>query len=294
MKRLVWIGLLLLIVASGMGQRHVVEFGGRVAGAAWLTDGPLSARPGVQVGVDGRYRYLRRVDRSFWIGPELGLSLGYTAAAWQLPDYHESYRNYDYYSEPMDYAITASSYREHQRHLQLEIPLLLAVRTDFGLRMALGVKGMMTASRQRELDIRDPYVRTFYPDFEVMVYDEMITGRVGREAHHRGAGTVPVFSAMVTAELGYEWNLPYRRGAIGVSVYADYGLWSSYRGVPQAQRLIDISPIVDRDYPVPTVRTHYLSDTYVSQMNYLSVGLRLFYAIPYDQPGCWPCMLLRR
>lgn len=286
--------LLLSIPFSAYAVRHTVQVGGRFGTAMWLTDGLTGDSPGWVGGIDVNYLCQGRTSTGLLVGMKTGLGIGYSMAPTTWRNYREQYTNIDYYSEPMDYTITAAKYKEVHRQLQLELPLMVQIHTLRGWTFSLGPKVQTTFARQRRLEIVDPYVLTYYPDFEVNVYNELVTGRLSERHTHSGAGVTPTLTALLSAEVGYEWFVPYSDHRFGILAYVDYGLWSNYRNNPSGSRLVDIAPILNRDYPVPDITTHYLTDTYVSRMSYLSAGIRFYYTISYeDIRSCYSCRLLR-
>lgn len=289
MKRFWFIAVLMLTCSINlMAQRDVVQWGARVGMDMWLTNRPTVVTPGPIGGLDMSYSFLREVDRNKYLGVRIGAGIAYGMSGHSIKPYREEYTNVDYYAESMDYTITADRYSEWHRNLQAEVPLMLDFQTTDGFCFAIGIKGMMTLLQQRQIRIRNPYVLTYYPDFEVPIYNELVTGKLTDQNEHSGRGVLPRFNALVSADFGYEWKLPYTKSRLGLHAYIDYSVWGNYSNNPVAQRLIDIAPITNIVYPVPNITTNYLTDTYSQHLNYMSVGLRLTYSFVHDRK-CFPC-----
>jgi len=92
---------------------------------------------------------------------------------------------------------------------------------------------------------------------------------------------------MVSAEIGYEWQIgnPYHRFKeqyVGLQLYANYGVWSwtEHSDAP----FLSVSAITGATSN-PQITTQSISST-ASQLNNLSIGLRLYYTIQtVDYPG---------
>lgn len=287
MKRTLIIVLGLLAATWLPAQYHVLELGGSLGTEAWLAGKDIQSHPGFTGAIDANYLYLAHTRSGVFIGPKLGVQLRYGGSMLSRTPYKEQYTNVDYYVEDMDYTITASRYEERSRALMLQVPLMLAIHTN-GWTIGVGAKGMMQLTGQRALKVFDPWVVAYYPDFEVPVNNELVTGKIIDQGARSGKGILPRWNVCVSAELGYEWELDYN-GAVGVQLYADYGVWNNYTNNPPRERLIDVEPILNTEYPVPPIHVNYVSDTYAQRLNYLSVGLRVYYAISKKSKPCYPC-----
>lgn len=289
-KRVIIVVMTMLMGIGQMSaQRHALRLGVHAGMSMWQTDAAVAAVPGIGGGLDVAYLCMGPIGDHALLGPMIGVGIGYNTSALRLNNYHETYTNIDYYPEQMDYTVSAERYTERARQLQLEVPLMLMLNVH-GLHIGAGAKWMMPLTQQRSLQLADPHVVAYYPDIEVAVPDELVTGKVQEQGTRSSAGVMPTMNVLATASLGYEWRLPYK-GRVGVEAYVDYGVWNNYSHEPPRERLIDVAPILNTTYPVPEVRVGYLTDTYVSAMHAVNAGVRVYMALTHDRAKCYPCRM---
>lgn len=274
----VWLILLCLIVGNrAHAQTHDFSLGVHAGASMYLTDGDFSNLLSGVGGIDMSYTIRGVIANQTALGVKLGAGLTFANATHSLSDYKEQYTNIDYYPTEMDYTITAGTYKERQMQLQVEVPLFLSFITH-GVTINIGGKFMMPFYQKRHLDVTDAHITVFYPEFGVPVTDYLATGRLENyEYHATDDAYMPKLNALLAVELGYEWRTGIDN-RMGVQLYLDYGLWNNYSNNPPRKRLIDVEPILNTEYPVPNIHVNMLTDTYSSKVNYLSCGIKWYYA----------------
>lgn len=283
--------LLLWVSTSGFAQTHDFSVGAHAGAAMYTADGDFSHLPGAALGIDIAYTVRGVISHQTALGLKIGASLTYAGASQSKRDYEEQYVNYDYYKpeeHEMDYTIRAATYKEHQHQLQVEAPVMLSL-VSHGITVNVGAKFMMPFWQQRRLDVTDAHIVAYYPAFMVPVEDYLATGRLPDHQYHgKEKGVMPRLNALLAVEAGYEWRVGWK-DRMGVLAYLDYGVWNDYTNNPIRQRLIDVAPITNREYPVPDIKVNYLTDTYASKVNYLSFGIKVYYAIHGEKRKPYPC-----
>lgn len=269
-------------------QTHDFTFGAHAGIAMYKTDGDFSNLPGFATGIDIAYTIRGAIANQTALGLKIGASLSYAGANHSLPNYKEQYINIDYYPEEMDYTITSETYREHQHQIQLEVPLFLSF-ISHGITINLGGKFLMPFFQKRHIDVTEAHITAYYPDFWVPVTDYLATGRLEDYQYHgKETGNMPKFNAALSLEVGYEWRIGWQ-DRIGIDAYFDYTIWNNYQNDPPCQRLIDVAPILNTEYPVPDIRVNALTDTYSTKANYLSAGIKVYYAFHTETRKTYPC-----
>lgn len=289
-KFLIACSLILCITHTGLAQTHDFSFGVHGGVTMYKTDGEHKNLPGANCGIDLAYTVRAIIANQTGLGIKLGVSLSYAGATHSLPNYEEEYTNVDYYPENMDYTIKAETYQEHQHQIQLETPLFLSF-ISHGVTVNIGGKFMMPFYQRRHIDVTDAHITAYYPDFWVPVTDYLATGRLENYEHHRKeSSNMPKLNALLALEVGYEWQVGLK-GRMGVQAYFDYGLWNNYTNDPPRQRLINVHPILNTEYPVPQIDVNALTDTYSSKVQYISAGVKFYYAFHtgHQRRKTYPC-----
>lgn len=273
--------------------QHDFSLGGHAGVSMYLTDGPHLNLPSAALGIDMAYTLRGTINRQTALGIKIGAGLTFANAKHSLPNYEEQYTNFDYYPSKMDYTIVAATYVERQLQLQVEAPLYISFASH-GVTINIGGKFMMPFVQQRRLDVKEAHITAYYDDFWVPVTDYLATGRLPDYQHHDKQTTkiMPRFNALLSAEIGYEWNVGWKN-KMGILVYADYSIWNNFQNNPRGYRLIDVPPILNTEYPVPDIKVNYLIDTYANKANYLSCGIKVYYAFHNESVKAYPCQCVR-
>lgn len=290
-KRTPLILFFLCVVHITWAQTHDFSLGVHAGMSSYLTDGNIKNIPSATGGIDIAYTVRGVIANQTALGIRLGASLSYAGATQSLPNYKEQYINVDYYSEQIDYTITATTYKEQQHQFQVEAPLFLSFITH-GITINIGGKFMMPFYQKRHIDVTEAHIAAYYPDFWVSVTDYQATGRLENNEHHsKEPSKMPQLNALLAAEIGYEWRVG-QTNRMGVLLYLDYGLWNNYSNNPPRQRLVDVDPILNTEYPVPDIRVKSLTDTYSTKVNYFSCGIKWYYAFHGESPKVHRCHCL--
>ncbi|MCQ2311328.1 MAG: hypothetical protein MJZ64_06240 [Paludibacteraceae bacterium] len=271
-----------------MAQIHDFSIGAHAGVAIYNTKDNLKNLPGAATGIDLAYTARGVIANQTALGIKFGAGIAYAGATQSLPDYFEQYTNTDYYPEMMDYTITAAKYKENQHQIQLEAPIYLSFIT-YGVTVNIGAKFMMPFFQKRHIDVADAHITAYYPDFWVPVTDYLATGRLeNNEYHAKENSNMPKLNALLSIEIGYEWNVGYKN-KLGVQAYLDYGIWNNYSNNPSKERLIDVDPILNTEYPVPEIKVNALTDTYSDHVKYISAGIKVYFAFHTEIPRVAPC-----
>lgn len=147
-----------------------------------------------------------------------------------------------------------------------------------GLVANVGSKLMIPVWRRGTQEHSIPVVDAYYPDFDVHVTDEVITGSVTNpdEMNGQGEWCAPVFNFMLGFELGYEWRLREQH-LLGLMATLNVSAAGVYRN--EADGLVlHVSNISNPSDPVPNMSFKTLSEATVNNMHPLDFGLKFYYA----------------
>ena len=269
--------ILLLCIIPAFAQYHDISVGGHAGVSMYFTDGDFANMPGACGGVDIGYAIRGQLNNQNYLGVKIGATLSYAMARHVLGDYHEQYFNTDYENWRLLYDITAETYSERQRQLQVEIPVFLSFWTH-GVTINIGAKYMALLNQQRRIDATGTCFHVWYEETDVWTEQYLATGRFEGNQHH-GLYTkspMPANHLLAACEVGYEFNLG-KHSRLGLQAYCDLGIWNNYTNEPPKQRLIDVEPILDEEYPVPPIHANALTDTYSTRVRYFSCGVKIYY-----------------
>lgn len=202
-----------------------------------------------------------------------GVSVGYSRSPLAAP-FDTAYSVKDIDDIDIDYTITADKVNEKNAQLQLEVPLLFSMRHESGLFLNAGPKVVIPLYAHYNQQITNPNVDAYFPDYDVHVPNEVITGKL-EESQCRNAGKwkASTLNVMLTAELGYEWMLG-NGNALGLGAYADYSLYDLYNNTPDGKSMINVG------LPEPggaKVSVASATDTYGTGLGFFDCGVKLVY-----------------
>lgn len=257
-----------------LAQGSMISLGLRGGGNIYMATGDAHAQLGYGGNFDLAYTY-------YWLTPdaEVGLRLGATIGACNnrfTGRINREFVNRDYEGNDIFYTIKAKSVELNiVRQVQLEIPLMLAVRAE-NVFVNLGIKFMMPLYDRYEQNMRDITIDAYYPKPDVHVTNRLITG-VADESNLdiSGKGCIPKYNILLGAEMGYEWALT-SKDRIGLGLYLDLSPWSSYQK-PDAEHIINVAPIDNPEYPPARVTIQPLNTADVNHLLYCDFGLKLYY-----------------
>lgn len=278
MKRIFAILLLTALTLSGsVHAQHWISTGLRCGAGTYLAKGEgLNTQLAPNFAIDVNYTYywpLRPIE----LGINTGVSVGYTSAGYKT-SLSESYTNYDYAGNRIDYNIVSSKVFEQTHGVSLEIPAMLALRWQ-GLVMNAGLKLQIPVWRLSKQQMADISVQATYPAYGVTMTNETITGKVNPDDLNmivKNQG-MPIVSLLLSLEIGYEWSISHA-DKVGLVAYFDgspYGY--GYRSGISNGRVVDVAPISDAATPAPNVKVNTIIGTQAQMLNYLAFGAKVYY-----------------
>lgn len=263
---------------SAKQPMHRLSVGVRGGMASLMHDAdPMGKwRVGGDVVLDLQYAYYFGFKEGSRINPGIltGLSFGWAKSSIQSPidtTYTVSTSDGD-----INYSISAEKVAEADRQLQLEIPLMFSMLTDFGLWLNVGPRFQIPVHSPYSQTIISPSINAYFPEEGVTVSDEVITGKVqndqlttsGKYRHSK-------FNLLLSAEIGYEWQLAPQH-ALGVGLYGNVAVVDAYKNQTQNNSLINVTA---PDGATPAdVNIEAATDTYAKGMGYFDFGLKLVYS----------------
>ena len=208
-------------------------------GVASLLHNPVAAangkwKPGFDVLLDLQYaHYWQKGDKPSY-GILTGLSAGYVRSgvtsdvAYSIPS-----------DGKLSYDINVKA-REYDGAVLLEVPLMFSMITNGGLFFNVGPRFQLPVFNhytQKVTDANGANIEALFVKEGVKVADEIVTGRVATTKGN--LKDMSMFNLLLGAELGYEWRLK-NNNALGLGVYASYGLFSLYNHTAAGQ-LVDVT-----------------------------------------------------
>ncbi len=270
-----------LVVCSGamMSQSHVIGVGIRGGGAHFLQKmqaDEVKRQTGGNANLDLNYTCYFPTRTALECGVRTGLSLGYSTSGLK-GSLHETFTNTDYLGNTIEYTVDFESVKERTQELQLEIPIMVALRWK-GLVANVGPKLMIPVWRRATQEHSVPTVDAYYPDFDVHVTDEVITGSVTNPDAMNGKGQwcAPVFNFMLGFELGYEWRLKEQH-LLGLMATLNISAGGVYKNEADGY-VLQVANISDPSSPVPALSFKSLSEAVVKDMHPLDFGVKFYYA----------------
>ena len=269
---------MLLCTSIMMAQTHVVGVGVRGGGAHFLQKmqaEEVKRQTGGNINLDLNYTCYFQVP-VIECGIRTGLSFGYSTSGLK-GSLHETFTNQDYYGNTLEYTVDFASVKERTQQLQLEIPIMVAIRWK-GLVANAGPKLMIPVWRRAAQEHSMPTVDAYYPDFDVHVTVEVITGSVTNpdEMNGKGQWCSPVFNFMLGFELGYEWRLQEQH-LLGLMATLNISAGGVYKNEADGY-VLQVANITDAENPVPALSFKSLSEATVNNMHPLDFGIKFYYA----------------
>lgn len=276
---------MLLCTSIMMAQSHVIGVGIRGGGAHFLQKmqaDEVKRQTGGNANLDLNYTCYFPTWTALECGVRTGLSLGYSTSGLK-GSLHETFTNTDYLGNTIEYTVDFESVKERTQELQLEIPIMAALRWK-GLVANVGPKLMIPVWRRATQEHSMPTVDAYYPDFDVHVTDATITGTVANpdEMNGQGQWCTPVFNFMLGFELGYEWRVK-KQHLLGLMATLNISAAGVYNNKADG-KVVSVSDITDPDNPVPSISFKSLSEATVNNMHPLDFGLKFYYAFEIIPP----------
>jgi len=134
---------------------------------------------------------------------------------------------------------------------------------------------MMPLATHSTLRIDEATIKAYYPQYDVSVTNELITGRLEMPYTRPADVNLPRYNLLIGVEVGYEWQFSEQHG-MGVQLYANTAVWNNYQSQP-ARLFISVEPIMNAQQPVPAVNVAGSAEGLLSNRRYLDFGLRAYY-----------------
>lgn len=227
--------------------------------------------------------YWTKDGRPVDLGLIVGLGLGYSQSGMKTSVNTQETVLDD--SDPkfplhIDYTVRADEVKENDGQLQMEIPIMFSLITQKGFFFNLGPKFMLplyTPYKQTISNNENTYITAYFEEIGVPVTNEVITGVLAEDQYVTKAsdnGNQFSINIMLGAELGYEWVLN-SGNSFGIGVYANYGLYNSFKNNAADKPLIEVTPPEGDN--VAIVDVHSATKTYATGLGYFDAGLKLAY-----------------
>ncbi|MCQ2329284.1 MAG: hypothetical protein MJZ93_01845 [Paludibacteraceae bacterium] len=284
--------LILSLNATAQELEHSLSIGGRFGGNAYTTYDDIDSKFGAQGFFDLNYTCYFIKSKNLSFGPKIGFSFGYSASGMTMK-YKDKFVNHDYEGREIDYTITGANIEENFKQWQIEIPVMAALRYN-GLLFCLGVKCMAPLSWEINQTIQGAKIDAYYPDYDVHVVDELITGKFSSanqssKLDPKSTINFPKINLMMSLEFGYEWKLgKYTKNTIGIMGYIDYSGFNSFKrlvkdGEGNKDRILQITDIVESyDEPYARVIPNFMHERYANSMSMFDVGVKLQFSFGFE------------
>ena len=273
--------LLALLIAGGSllsAQPHYISIGLRGGAGTFLTKGSEALdihniwEPAFML--DANYSHLWQVQ-PVQLGITTGLGFGYVGGGYKASAI-EQYTNIDYLGHPIEYTNTVTDIYERTHGFAMEIPALFALHWQ-GLVLHAGLRLQIPLWYRCKQSIDNVSISAYYPEYDVTLVDEVITGYVPKDEYGSliAKRDVADFSLLLSMDIGYEWQLT-SADWLGLSAYIDGAPYSHPAG-KQTARIIDVAPISDPSNPPAEVTVNTLIGAGATHMNYIACGVKLTY-----------------
>lgn len=216
-----------------------------------------------------------RFQKTTDVGFRIGLDFGYLCSPYRA-EFEQQYSNMDYLGNQMDY-VTSGVVDVTQNQLYASIPLMFALRSNSFV-WNIGVRLQTALYQSGKQQLKDPLIYAYYPKYNVIVDNELITGIVADDQLSMSLE----FSSLLlechaATEIGYEYQINRTKNAIGVLAYFNIGIWHS---LPEATDtpIIKVAPISDKNNPVPMVTINNAYSSLLASYVPMQFGIKLYYA----------------
>ena len=221
-------------LSEGVGGVGVHRFtiGLRGGYANTLSRATDATRPlGYDVMLDLQYaHYWAKVADKCQLGLLVGVGVGYLQSGLQQQALSEQFTANTSDGNIL-YTITADNVTDKTGQVQLEVPVMFSMITPGGFFLNAGPRILLPVYTPSHQTITNPDVDAYFEEEGVHVVNELVTGVVTDAQQDIKAATDTRFKVniLLGAELGYEFRLQSGH-SIGLGAYANYGVWSAFRG----------------------------------------------------------------
>ena len=284
-KKSVWFCGIIFITITSYGQyRH--EFS--LSGGGGLSTLNYDLRDGIQNdGFGGLFSFGYRYFFNRATGLATGLEYAFYNAHCQLDVVNIAYQTTDYAGDAFEFRSALKDYREKQRAMFLQIPLMLQFQTGSkhmfyaagGVKLGIPLNNLKTTYDCEVTELRNS---GFYYDDNVLYETQPFMG-FGKFSNVHGMGSL-LFkpSLFASAEIGVKWRLNDFM-ALYSGVYFDYGLNSIF----ETRDAVHLPPLVEynngnpHDFTLNSVFNS--SQIFTDAIKPLSAGVVLRWSLGRDR-----------
>ena len=232
--------------------------------------------PTMPLGYDLRFdlqyaHYWMNNPKKHMIGLMTGLSLGYMYTNRDIVWDEEFTRNTS--DGDVHYHVTADNIRETNKQLQLEMPLMFSMVSTNGFYLNLGPRVLLPIRTPFEQVITDGHIVATDLETTDVMTDNVVYGYLNEDQIKISGMTKQKFdiTVLVGLELGYEFRFA-SGNSVGLGVYANYGVYSTYSNRPLGTIIDVTAPNYDK---IGSVDVYSMTDAYTRKMGHLDAGIKL-------------------
>lgn len=256
-----------------------VSLGLRGGVAAYMADAkPFARNIGYQGMFDVQYaHYFKRKDQHKpYCGILVGVSAGYVSSS-ICGSINDAYSTTDASGDAIDYTITVAQAKSTMNEVQLQVPLMFSLLYK-GLYFNVGPRFVVPVYTMGRQTLTDAHISAFYAPYGVTITDAAITGKLSEDQlDAQVPWDSPKIQINASLEIGYEFALK-NGDAFGLGLYADYGVYNTYKANQSAQSMINISQVgADVQNPAPKVDVLPMLSSYATYLGNFDVGIKLVY-----------------
>ena len=232
--------------------------------------------PTMPLGYDLRFdlqyaHYWMNNPKKHMLGLMTGLSLGYMCTNRDIVWDEEFTRNTS--DGDVHYHVTADNIRETNKQLQLEMPLMFSMVTTNGFYLNVGPRVLLPIRTPFEQVITNGHIVATDLETTDVMTDNVIYGYLNEDQIKISGMTKQKFdiTVLVGVELGYEFRFA-SGNSVGLGVYANYGVYSTYSNRPLGTIIDVTAPNYDK---IGSVDVYSMTDAYTRKMGHLDAGIKL-------------------
>lgn len=232
--------------------------------------------PTMPLGYDLRFdlqyaHYWMNNPKKHMIGLLTGLSVGYMCTNRDIVWDEEFTRNTS--DGDVHYHVTADNIRETNKQLQLEMPLMFSMVTTNGFYLNLGPRVLLPIRTPFEQVITNGHIVATDLETTDVMTDNVVYGYLNEDQIKISGMTKQKFdiTVLVGMELGYEFRFA-SGNSVGLGVYANYGVYSTYSNRPLGTIIDVTAPNYDK---IGSVDVYSMTDAYTRKMGHLDAGIKL-------------------
>lgn len=232
--------------------------------------------PTMPLGYDLRFdlqyaHYWMNNPKKHMLGLMTGLSLGYMYTNRDIVWDEEFTRSTS--DGDVHYHVTADNIRETNKQLQLEMPLMFSMVTTNGFYLNVGPRVLLPIRTPFEQVITNGHIVATDLETTDVMTDNIIYGYLNEDQIKISGMTKQKFdiTVLVGVELGYEFRFA-SGNSVGLGVYANYGVYSTYSNRPLGTIIDVTAPNYDK---IGSVDVYSMTDAYTRKMGHLDAGIKL-------------------